>query len=231
MPLILIRNDITKDHADAVVNAANTSLLGGGGVDGTIHNAAGSKLLEECKRLGGCPVGEARVTHGYNMPCKYIIHTVGPIWRTGSREEELLCSCYRNSLNLAEIKHCESVAFPLISAGTYGCPKDKALQIARRAITDYLKTHDMEVVLALFDKGAFNVSKQLKLDVQTYIDDRYSEGQYPTELEKQQALLNRPSTRTYFIPENEMVLGIIAKEKSRSCLKNRISPFRTSYFS
>lgn len=198
MPFIMIRNDITKVEADAVVNAANTSLLGGGGVDGAIHKAAGPKLLEECKRIGGCPVGEARVTHGYNMPCKYIIHTVGPIWREGGKEkEEQLYSCYKNSLNLAEIKGCKSIAFPLISAGAYGCPKEKAITIAQKAIKDYLTNHDMDVYLVLFDKSAVNVSQKLKLEVQSYIDDKYSEEHYPSEVEKQRARLNAPSTRPY----------------------------------
>ena len=198
MPFIMIRNDITKVEADAVVNAANTSLLGGGGVDGAIHKVAGPKLLEECKRIGGCPVGEARVTHGYNMPCKYIIHTVGPIWREGGKEkEEQLYSCYKNSLNLAEIKGCKSIAFPLISAGAYGCPKEKAISIAQKAIRDYLRNHDMDVYLVLFDKSAVNVSQKLKLDIQSYIDDKYSEEHYPSEEEKQRARFNAPSTRPY----------------------------------
>ena len=198
MPFIMIRNDITKAEADAVVNAANTSLLGGSGVDGAIHKAAGPKLLEECKRIGGCPVGEARVTHGYQMPCKYIIHTVGPIWRGGGKEkEEQLYSCYKNSLNLAEIKGCKSIAFPLISAGAYGCPKEKAISIAQKAIRDYLGNHDMDVYLVLFDKSAVNVSQKLKLDIQSYIDDKYSEEHYPSEEEKQRARFNAPSTRPY----------------------------------
>lgn len=193
MPFILTRNDITKVHADAIVNAANTSLLGGGGVDGAIHKAAGEKLLEECRKLGGCPVGEARVTHGYKMPCKYVIHTVGPIWRNGSKEEEeLLYACYKNSLNLAEIKQCKSVAFPLISSGAYGCPKDKALSVACQAISDYLKTHDMEVILVLFDKNSISVSKELKLDIQNYISERYSEELSPGEQEKQSSFFNAP---------------------------------------
>ena len=198
MPFTVIRRDITKVEADAVVNAANTSLLGGGGVDGAIHKAAGPNLLKECQRIGGCPVGEARVTHGYQMPCKYIIHTVGPIWREGGKEkEEQLYSCYKNSLNLAEIKGCKSIAFPLISAGAYGCPKEKAITIAQKAIKDYLTNHDMDVYLVLFDKSAVNVSQKLKLEVQSYIDDKYSEEHYPSEVEKQRARLNAPSTRPY----------------------------------
>lgn len=136
----VVEGDITKQKVDAIVNAANTALLGGGGVDGAIHRAAGPQLLEECRKLGGCPTGEAKITKGYNLPAKWVIHTVGPVWHNGQRDEdELLANCYRNSLALAEQHSIRSIAFPAISTGLYRFPLERATKIAVREVKQFLE--------------------------------------------------------------------------------------------
>ncbi|MCD7828107.1 MAG: macro domain-containing protein [Clostridiales bacterium] len=177
MPLHIVRNDITKMKVDAIVNAASASLLGGGGVDGSIHTAAGPGLLAECRTLGGCRAGSAKITGAYNLPCKYVIHAVGPRYMYGkSGERELLASCYRVSLELAKKYHCETVAFPLISSGDYGYPKAEALRIAVDTIGAFLLQNDMTVYIVIFDKKSYKISEKLFSDIEEFIDDNYAES-------------------------------------------------------
>lgn len=176
MPLRIVRNDITKMKVDAIVNAANRRLAGGGGVDGCIHRAAGPMLLEECRKLGGCETGSAKVTGAYRLPCRYVIHAVGPRWIDGRHgEHEALVSCYRTALALAKERNCGTVAFPLISSGIYGYPKDQALRTAIDTIGAFLMENEMTVYLVIFDRKAYQISSKLFADITAYIDDNYAD--------------------------------------------------------
>ncbi len=189
MPLLIVRNDITKMQVDAIVNAANAGLSGGGGVDGAIHAAAGPELQEACRKLGGCPAGQARLTPGFRLPCKWVIHTVGPVWQGGGAgERETLLSCYRSSLELAESLRCESLAFPLISSGAYGYPKEAAVEAAREAIERFLWEHEMTVYLVIYGSESLAASHKYFDEIREYIDNAYVQ-EHPYRRNRRESLL------------------------------------------
>lgn len=178
MPFTIVRQDITKMTVDAIVNAANTDLAMGGGVCGAIFKAAGAQELQAaCNQVAPIKTGEAAITPSFALPCKYVIHAVGPVYRhwNAQQSEALLRSAYTESLRLASKNHIQSIAFPLISSGIFGYPKDEALKVASSAITDYLQSSDMDVFLAVFDKTAFAVSEKLLGEIESYIDEHYVE--------------------------------------------------------
>jgi O-acetyl-ADP-ribose deacetylase (regulator of RNase III) len=165
----LVKGDITKQKVDVIVNAANKTLLGGGGVDGAIHQLSGPKLLEECKKLGGCQTGKAKITKGYNLPAKFIIHTVGPIYgKENGKETELLTDCYRNSLVLAKKHGVKTIAFPAISTGVYGYPKEEAAKIAIKTIKEFIVKNDWfdEIRFVVFSDESYHIYQKLLKECQ-----------------------------------------------------------------
>jgi O-acetyl-ADP-ribose deacetylase (regulator of RNase III) len=221
MPFQIIRNDITKMSVDIIVNAANTRLKRGGGVCGAIFAAAGAdELQEECDRIGYCPVGEAVITEGYQLPAKKIIHVVGPIWEGGNKnEEQLLGKAYRNALTLALKHNGKTIAFPLISSGIYGYPKDQALQVAVSVISEFLLHHELMVYLVVFDKAAFVLSEKLFNAIDRYIDDHYARAHLLEERnrEEQGFLKKRLETEAReMIEEARMLIPAPAMQSPRS---------------
>lgn len=178
----VVLNDITKLQVDAIVNAANTSLLGGGGVDGAIHRAAGKELVMECRSLGGCKVGDAKLTKGYNLPADFIIHTVGPVWQGGNHgEPELLANCYRKCIQIALDKKFESLAFPCISTGIYGYPKDKAAEIAVKTCSEELEKNNcmLKVIFCCFGKDNYEI---YLLHFDNYLESANLGVDYPAQI-------------------------------------------------
>ncbi len=216
MPLKIIREDITKLSCDAIVNATNKRLLpSNNGVNGAIHRAAGDEFSIECAKLGGCKVGEAKITKGYNLKSRYVIHTVGPKYRGGiNHERELLESCYKNCLQLALDYNIESIAFPLIASGTFRFPKDEALSIATDTIRDFLLQHDMLIYLVVFDKESFEISRHLHNDIQSYINDHYASLKYTG---------RRYESDSFFEERSKSRPDIIARQISVKDLENIIS--------
>ncbi len=196
MPFEIVRNDIVNMEVDAIVNSANPKPVIGSGVDSEIHKKAGNKLLTARKKIGDIYFGEAVITPGFDLDAKYVIHTVGPVYRDGNnKEKELLSSCYRKSLMLAREYHCDSIAFPLLSTGNYGFPKPLALQIAVGEISQFLLEYDMQVYLVVFDKDAYALSEKLFKSVSSYIDENYIENKIAQEYESSNVYISNIELR------------------------------------
>lgn len=190
MPIQIICNDITKMHVDAIVNTSNKSMSGGSGVNGAIHKAAGPLMEIACHKLGGCEISEVKLTPGYDLPCRYVIHTVSPVWHNTTAARDQLIACYRNALALAVQQHFNSIAFPLIASGAHGCPKAEALHVATNTINTFLLQHvpdnDLMVYLVMFTKESLQVGSKLFADIRQYIDDHYVEEHYDRRREQMQ---------------------------------------------
>ena len=183
MPYSIIRNDITKMHVDAIVNPTDWMYSGSGGTDKKVHDAAGPALDLACKDLPLLAEGTVAVTPGFNLPCRYIIHTNGPVWEGGKQyEREALIACYRNALSAAAERYCETIALPLIASGTFGYPKDQVLRVALEAITEFLITHEMTVFIVVYDKESYAISKKLQANIDSYIDENYIGEDNPSSL-------------------------------------------------
>ena len=208
MPLYLIRQDLTLMDCDAIVNPSNPKLMPGGGLDAEIHRAAGPALAKACQALGGCPVGEARITEAYDLPCRWVIHTAGPVWRGGwLGERKKLEKCYRSCFALALSQGCQSLAVPLIGAGSNGMPLTQVLPVALQTLESCLLRADMTVYLVVFSKSAYTLSKRLRADVQSYIDDHYVRTVQPT--------YERQSVSRNFDAYEQMMPSCEAPKKAR----------------
>ena len=207
MPLHIIRQDITKMQVDAIVNTTNREMIGYSGVDFAVHTAAGAGFDAECRKLAPLGLGEAKITGAYNLPCKYVIHTSGPVWHGGNNNERThLEACYRNALELAAKKKCASVAFPLISSGAYGYPKEEVLKVAMRVIGDFLFDNEMLVYIVVYDKTSYSISGKLFNDITSYIDDEYVDiDDMVKPMLKSSGLLGRFESRRYEPHPNDIV--------------------------
>ena len=216
MPLQIIRQDITKIECDAIVNPSNSYLEPGGGADLAIHEAAGPELYDACQKIGGCNVGEAVITPGFKLPCRYVIHTAGPRWSISKQKEQeaLLSSCYKKCLEIAKNNNCESVALPLISAGTYGFPLDITLKIATREIQEFLFENEMLVFLVVYNKKAFKAASRVFKDIEEFIDDVYVESHSEDELD-----VERPYDRSALSPNRSEIKSHRRKVEAEKKIK------------